>query len=91
MNYEGGKKKEEGKELVKILDWVLEGSNDGEQFDGLFLATNAPIKNETQFFSINTDVGPERGYLYYRFLIKRSSSPGPGISYFQLFPLCEII
>ena len=76
---------------TEILDWVLEGSNDGEHFDGLFLATNSTINTTTQFFHVNTKVGTESGYLYYRLFIKHTAAERFGISYFQVYSFDEVV
>ena len=70
-------------------NWVLEGSNDNTTFTQLYASTTV-INTTMHEFVISPT--PTTAYLYYRIYVNTcAAGNNPGLSYFQLFSVDNLV
>ncbi|HLX52444.1 MAG TPA: discoidin domain-containing protein [Aquella sp.] len=83
---------------VKLYNWKLQASNDNKVWDDLYLYIGIVILGENisqnKFLDDTVsvfNVNPSIGYSYYKILVTKAEGETPGLSYWQLFTLDEIM
>ena len=72
-----------------ILKWRLQGksSNDYTLWNDLYVADNEPITSVVRYFYVN----PNEGYIYYRIFVYEAEGQNPGLSYWQLYTVDNVV
>jgi len=69
-----------------LFNWKWQGSNDGSDWTTINEFNNSLIGNEIQDFLVSSSAA----YYYYRIFVNKAETDNPGLSYWQLYPLCTV-
>ena len=69
-----------------IYKWSLQGRSNNEWID-IYTANNDPMKNVMKYF----DVSPKEGYINYRIFVEEAEGQNPGLSYWQLYTVDNVV
>jgi hypothetical protein len=72
-----------------IYKWRLQGKNNNEytNWNDIYTANNDPINNVMKYF----DVSPNEGYINYRIFVEEAEGQNPGLSYWQLYTVDNVV
>jgi len=74
---------------ARIYNWQLEASSDGTRWVILYSVVNKYIGDATEFMDVNTANPPWAKF--YKLVVTEAEGTNPGISYWQLFTLDQVV